>query len=151
MLLDKKAKNYYLGLVKKNDTELFDKEIFTEENFDWAMIVIDSRVVYIDYQAYLVPMLDFANYKEEPKNPNKILKPSFNEEGKADITAQSAVKKGSQVFVNNGMNGDNLLRFHGVSLENNSHNCYSISFTFSEREDELKDNRKAFFGKFFFI
>ena len=112
-------------------------------------MILDSRLIYVDYEAFLVPMLDFANYQE---NTEKAFRAKF-EEGNPESTlikSDSSITKGSQVFLNLGYSNQNYLLYHGIALKDNSHDCYAITATFTERqEDELREQRKNFFAKYF--
>jgi hypothetical protein len=114
-------------------------------------MILDSRIMYVDFEAFLIPMVDFANYKENPKNPLRIFKAKFDETyTTTDIKAGYDVKKGDQLFEDLGYTNDNYLVHHGIALEDNYHDCYSIQLSFSERHDDnLNEMRKEFFGHFF--
>lgn len=61
------------------------------------------------------------------------------------------IKKDVEIKLNPQTNGDNLLVYHGLTLDNNDeHDCLSLSLTFNERKDDrLVHERSKFFGKFF--
>jgi hypothetical protein len=134
-----------------NNTNEFDQDFFNTENLEWACMILDSRLMYINYEAFLIPMLDFANYQEDEENPTRTFRPKFDEGySKTDIKTQGNYAKDKQVFENIGYSGDNYLLYHGISLPNNGHDCYSTSLTFSEKqEDNLREYRKAFFARYF--
>ena len=52
----------------RNETEVFDSDIFNYENLEWAMLIIDTRSTIIGYESLLVPMIDIANIKEFKHN-----------------------------------------------------------------------------------
>lgn len=110
------------------------------------MIILDSRLVFIGYETYLVPMLDFVNLKLHDQDKFQA---KFDEQKIVNITAPVNYKKGEEVFINKQLNNDKLFIFHGIIPEENEHNCYSTSFTFSGRDDTLRSQRSKFFGKFF--
>jgi hypothetical protein len=131
-----------------NNTQTLDPNFYNIENIEWACMILDSRIIYVNYEAFLIPMLDFANYREVTE---KALRLKFDEAYQTtQIKADSLISKDSQVFVNLGMSNENYLLYHGIALRDNSHDCYSVSLSFSERQDdELKANRKEFFAKYF--
>ena len=136
--------------LAQNNTDLFNPEFFTEQNLEWGCFILDSRMVYIDYEAFLIPMLDSVNMKESAKNPSRVLKLKFEENGDSVVRASSDFSKGQEVFENIGFNSDNYLLYKGIVLENNFHDCYSLIASFSEKaEDGLKDFRKAVFSRYF--
>jgi len=129
-----------------------DPELYTAENFQWAILTLDSRLIYVDYEAFLIPMLDFANFGENQKTyPTKLFRPKFNEEYiTTEIKAENNFARGSQILVNPGQTGDQYLLHHGISIPNSKSNCYSLSLSFSDRQDDpLKDIRKEFFSSYF--
>jgi hypothetical protein len=46
--LDRRSRNM-VGLFEKN-AELFDQNIFNEQNVEWALIMIDSKIQYLNYR-----------------------------------------------------------------------------------------------------
>jgi hypothetical protein len=148
---EKKASNFFHAIVA-NNTDILDPTYYNAENIEWACLILDSRIIYVNFEAFLIPMLDFANYKENPQNPSRTLKPKFTNEANTytEIKAIADFTKGEQLFENPGYNGDHLLLYHGISLPDSYSNCYSMSLTFSERQDDpLKTRRKEFFSKYF--
>lgn len=147
-MIERKAQN--LHSLIKNNSDFFDLEIFTEENLEWGCFILDTRLIYIDFEAYLIPMLDLANVRESSRNPAKVLKLKFDENGSSVARAASDFARGQEVFENNGYNSDNMLLYKGFVLENNFHDCYSLIGSFSEKsEDGLKDMRKSVFSRYF--
>jgi hypothetical protein len=145
---ERKSRNIYNAIVA-NNTNVFDPEFYNQENIEWACLILDSRLIYIGYQAFLVPMLDFANYRENPVNPTKVLKPEFDKDN-TEIKALYDIKKSEQVYVDLGSSNNDLLLHHGITLENNYHDCYLLTLGFTSiHEDPLKNERKKFFAKFF--
>lgn len=96
-------------------------------------------------------MYDLANIKESTQKPSMLSKNKFQENSNStSIHALDSIKAGEEVFVNLGYNNDNYLLYHGLNVEPNSHDCFSIIVSFSERQDDpLKVSRKKFFSKFF--
>lgn len=133
-----------------NNTQIFNPEYFNESNFEWACFILDSRMIYIDYEAFLVPMLDIFQPKQSHKNPYKVLKLKFEENGNSIVKAIDNFEKGKEVFENIGFNSDNYLLYKGLVIENNFLDCYSLSASFNDKaEDGLKDIRKAVFSRYF--
>ncbi len=110
-------------------------------------MILDTRLVYINFEAFLVPMLDFANF--DTKDP--VLKPKFDEAyEKSEIKASVSHRQDDEIFRNIGFNNENYLIYHGLALSDNAQDCYSLSLSFSDRKDDsLKKNRAAFFAKYF--
>jgi len=147
-MTERRSQSMY-SLVQ-NNTDFFNLDIFTELNLEWACFILDSRMIYIDYEAFLVPMLDFAHPKESSNNPSRVLKLKFEENGESIVRAMTDFQKGQEVFENSGFNSDNYLLYKGAILENNFHDCYSLAASFTEKsEDGLKEFRKAVFSRYF--
>jgi hypothetical protein len=110
-------------------------------------MIMDTRLIYIDYEAFLVPMLDFANF--ETTLP--VFKSKFEDTySKTELKTVSSIKEEAEIFRNVGFNNENYLLYHGIALQNNQQECYSLSLSFTERKDDnLKSNRAAFFAKYF--
>jgi hypothetical protein len=148
-LLEKKSKIFQSGIFEKN-VELFNPELFNKENVEWVFLIIDSRAKTINYELCLVPMIDFVSIRENPRNPSKIQKINVDNNLRLEARAIVDFSKGEEVYDNLGLSNDLYLIYHGVVLENNFHDCYSIQVTFTERkEDSLMNKRKDFFQKFF--
>ena len=148
MLLGKKAK-YLHNIIVANNTDIFDTDFYNLENIEWACIILDSRLIYVDYEAFLIPMLDFANYKENSNNPDKVFQANFS--GKStQIKAGDNLNKNEQLFESFKYSNDYLLVHHGMTLENNYHDCFLLNMGFTNRQDDsLRNERKNFFAKFF--
>jgi hypothetical protein len=147
-LAERKARSYFN--LFKNEKDL-NTEYLNEENLEWAIFIVDSRTKYVDYEGFLIPMYDFAGFKESTRQPAKLSKAKFEENSNStNIDAIDNFKAGEEVFVNLGFSNDNYLLYHGVNVEPNSHDCFSVTATFSERQDDmLRATRKQFFSKFF--
>ena len=140
-----------LGLVQ-NNTDVFNMDVFTFENLEWACFTLDSKEITIDFETFLVPMLDLVQLKESPVNPSRVLKVKFEENGDAIVRAMADFSKGEPVFENFGLNSDDYLIHKGQVLENNFHDCYSVSASFNDKaEDGLKEYRKAVFARYFLL
>jgi len=147
-MTEKRSQSMYSLVI--NNTDFFNTEYFTEQNIEWVCFILDSRIVYIEYEAFLVPMLDFALPNEAANNPSRVLKLKLEENGDSIVRAMSDFSKGKEVFENYGYNSDNYILYKGTVIENNFHDCYSISVSFSDKaEDGLKEIRKAVFSKYF--
>lgn len=135
----------------KTVTEVFDNNLYNIENLEWAMLIIDTRSTLIGYENLLVPMLDFVNIRESPRNPSRTMKLKFEENQHAEVKSQSDVAKGAEVFENLPLSSDNLLLTKGIINENNFHDCYSFIGNFDERsqDDGLNRIRNAVFSRYF--
>jgi len=149
-MLEKKANNYFHAIVK-NNTNLFEVDFYNVENIEWACMILDSRLIYVDYEAFLIPMLDFANYAESKENPTRVFRAKFNEEyTQTSIKSQANVEKGAELFENLGYSNENYLLYHGLAFKDNTHDCFIISLSFSGKQDDnLKEIRKTFFARYF--
>lgn len=95
-------------------------------------------------------MLDLVQPRESPVNPARVLKLKFEENGDAIVRAMTDFSEGQPIFENFGLNSDDYLIHKGLVLENNFHDCYSLSASFDDKaEDGLKEYRKAVFARYF--
>lgn len=134
----------------QNNTDFFDLEVFNFKNLEWACFTLDSKLITIDFETFLIPMLDLVQPKESAVNPSRALKLKFEENGDAVVRAMADFTKGQPVFENFGLSSDDYLIHKGIVLENNFHDCYSISASFNDKaEDGLKEFRKAVFSRYF--
>lgn len=134
----------------QNNSETFNPEYFTESNLEWACFILDSRMIYVGYEAFLIPMMDLAQPRESAKNPARVLKLKFDENGNAFVKANSDFFESQEVFENIGYNSDNYLLYKGLVLKNNFYDCFSLAASFNEKaEDGLKEVRKAVFSRYF--
>ncbi len=147
-MAERKARSYYN--ILKNEKDL-NPEYWNEENLEWAIFIVDSRTRYVGYEGFLIPMYDFAGFKESTKQSSTLDKIKFEENSNStNIHSMDDFKAGEEVFVNLGFNSDNYLLYQGTIVDPNSHDCFSIISSFSERQDDaLKSKRKEFFSKFF--
>ncbi len=133
-----------------NRTDSLNKEYFTESNIEWACFILDSRLVYVDYEAYLIPMLDFAYPGQSDINPSRVLKLKFEENGDSTVRSMSDFSKDQEVFENYGYTSDSNLLHKGFILENNFHDCYSMILSFNDKtQDDLKQFRISVFSRYF--
>jgi hypothetical protein len=149
-MLETRARNFHHALVV-NNTDVFDAEFYSEKNIEWACLILDSRLIAVNFESFLIPMLDFVNYAENSQSPERLFRPRFNEAyTTTEVKANSLVREGDEIFENLGYNNDNYLLYHGIVLRDNSYDCYSMSLSFTERQDDnLRETRKTFFGRYF--
>jgi len=150
ILFEKRLRGFQSAMFDKNQS-IFNSEHYNKENLEWALHILDSRLRTVNFENALIPMLDFINCKDNPKNPSKIQKIVLNAEtNHSESKAMADFAKDSQVFDSYGYNNDILLTYQGFALEDGYFDCYSFSATFSERKDDnLISKRKDFFQKFF--
>ena len=143
--IEKRSRALVRGLFSKHP-ELFDAEIFNEDNVEWALHLIDSRIQNIGHRSIFAPLLDFFRFSA---SNNELIKQTENQN--VSIKVNFDIKKGEEIMYNPKLSSDHLLMYYGIVLENNEDNdCYSISLTFSERKDDsLASKRSAFFSKYF--
>lgn len=95
-------------------------------------------------------MLDFIHFDENRINPGKYFKPTFTENSFVDFKSINNYKKDDQVFTKLPQNNEYFLIYHGEVVEDNEHDCYSLTLSFTEKQgDALSEKRKQFFQKFF--
>jgi len=127
---------------------LFDPEIFHEENVEWAISLIDSRVFTVRFRTLLIPMIDNIRLNgeagEQARDFSKESEWVFELKSNDDYQVNDELKRNPK------LTGDLLLVHHGITLDNNKYDCLSLGLTFSERKDDrLAGKRTEFFGKYF--
>lgn len=93
-------------------------------------------------------MLDSMRFEVTDLNIEK----GYNKESnKIEVKTNKFLVKNQEVKINPKLNGDYLLMYYGLTLDNNEENdCLSLSLTFSERKDDkLIAERTKFFSKYF--
>ncbi len=151
---EQRAKNIVNGLLK-NHKDLFDENIFNEENIEWSIYIYDSMIQYAGYRSMIIPYLDFMEITSE--ETGEIIKTSSslaenNLEYSINLQFKNyKISKNQEIKRNIKMNGDFLLTYHGIVLDNNEeYDCLSLGLSFSERTDDKYSNERIkFFGKFF--
>ena len=96
-------------------------------------------------------MASLVNYGNDPAHPEKISAFVRNPTtGLIEYPAFKAFKKDEEVVFSGQMNGQNLLAYHGITIDNNHWDCYGIQVTFTgNKDDSMASKRKNFFAKFF--
>lgn len=150
LYLDKKAKGIYAAFVEDNN-EVFDKEVFSLENIEWALLTVESRLLYVQWEAFLIPMYDFAEYgvnnsqnfkgNNSKKDDNKLTVSFFSPDN---------FDAGNSLYNIPTQDSTDLLVSNGKYIDNHYNNCFSLILTFSQRkEDELSKKRAKVFSKYF--
>ncbi len=149
LMLDKKARNIHDAYTKAFPS-LFDKEIFSIENIDWAITTIESRLIFLNYEGFLFPMLDLMSFGANKINPSKVI--SFDKDENLNFTFKAITSFGAKttIYDNPGFSNERLLVSTGkVSVGSNT-DCYNIVLSFSgKKEDSLSKKRSEFFSKYF--
>jgi hypothetical protein len=77
MALRNKAEGIFKSVVKEYP-EVFDVEKFSVENIYWALVTVESRILFINYQAFLLPMLDCVTFEESKVDKKRSFTRSTN-------------------------------------------------------------------------
>ena len=92
----------------KGQPETSNDKIFTVENLEWALLTVESRVKFINYQAYMLPMIDLFSLKNNRDNSKKKNE-SFTDDKAPVIKAFDKFNKGDVLYDNDGLGNDSLL------------------------------------------
>ena len=112
----------------------FPSEIFTYDNYRWATAILDSRSIWWSGKRHLVPMLDFINCIQGPKE-STVHTTSLDDTGKYALTkAPWSFKQGEQLFENYGQPNHIYYTYHGFILPINSHDCVSFDLSMTSNE-----------------
>jgi hypothetical protein len=99
-------------------------------------------------RSVLAPVLDSFRFESTDFSlDKKFIENNYSVETRIN----KSIAKDQEIKVNPKMEGDSLLIYYGITLENNEeHDCFSLSLTFSERKDDkLASQRSKFFSKYF--
>ena len=80
--------------------DVFDQEKFSLENVEWALNIVDSRLLYIGYEAFLVPMLDSITPGQAKSDKlAKVFKPEVEKTTKKlTFSVMEDIKKGDKMY-----------------------------------------------------
>eukprot|EP00759_Apiculatamorpha_spiralis_P053224 PhF_6_TR6130/c0_g1_i1/m.9085/K19199/SETD3; histone-lysine N-methyltransferase SETD3 len=115
-------------LFQDNYPDVFPMEYFTWDNYKWALGILNTRMIWWDFEPHLVPMLDMINCKEGPA-PGVVARPhrTFSEHVYAVTKAPWGFNVGDEVFENYGQNNPYYFYSHGFVLQPNSVDCASLN------------------------
>ena len=153
---EQRARNVVHGLLSQHP-DLFNPDIFNEENMQWAYNLYDASIHYVESKSLLIPFIDFMSFSAENEIGSFEKEVIVNKEEplkytlKVKLSGYKRILNGSEVKRNPKLNGDVLMTYYGLALDNNEDNdCLSLGLSFSERKDDkLISERIKFFGKFF--
>ncbi len=149
MALRNKAEGIFKSVVKEYP-EVFDVEKFSVENIYWALVTVESRILFINYQAFLLPMLDCVTFEESKVDKKRSFTPEVLTDGTINFFSMDKVAKDDLITENVKFPNDKLLMSYGQVVRNYSQDCYSITVAFSSNaDDKLHETRRDFFGKYF--
>lgn len=151
LYLDNKASGIFRTIVQ-GYPDIFDKELFSKDNIYWALTVIDNRLLFSNWEASLIPMIDcitFGVRENDNENEGKF-SPQVDENRNLRIPAQSKFAKGSLIVDNIGFSNEKLVMSYGQFIQGLSKDCFTLSVSFTGiKEDTLAYKRKEFFSKYF--
>lgn len=149
LMIDKKARNIH-DAYTKTFPSLFDKEVFSIENIDWAITTIESRLIFLNFEGFLLPMLDLMAFGANKINPTKVI--SFEKDDNFNFTFKAISSFGAKttIYDNPGFSNERLLVSTGKVSVGSTTDCYNIVLSFSgKKDDTLSKKRAEFFSKYF--
>jgi hypothetical protein len=148
LYIDKKARGIHEAFTI-GYPDVFNKEIFTVENIDWALITVESRMIYVGYEGMIIPMLDNLSYSINKKKSNKGMSGKI-ENNIISFKAIDFFPVNSEIYDNPNFNNEKLLISNGKISIGSGFDCYNLILSFSQRkEDQLSKKRIDFFSKYF--
>mmetsp|Transcript_703 Transcript_703/g.894 ORF Transcript_703/g.894 Transcript_703/m.894 type:complete len:972 (+) Transcript_703:13-2928(+) len=126
----------------------------TEAEFRWGHYILDSRSIWWNNKRHLVPLLDLINCGEGDwlekgrDSPNRVhsTKQSSHMDRHHGTTIETAdtyssqeLKIGEQLFENYGQPNNIYLQYHGFVLDDNSHDCVSVSIPIESGDEGMLD------------
>lgn len=154
MTVENRAKGVYEVIIKEN-LDIFDENYFSQDNIEWAIATVESKILYGRLQTFLLPMLDHITFAESTSDSTKTFNPEVVNEENTDsktikVFAQNKFSKGDLVTENIKMNNERMVLNFNQMIDNRNSECFSISLNFSSnKEDRLAEIRAKFFQKYF--
>jgi hypothetical protein len=154
MAIENRAKGAFDILIKDN-LDIFDEIKFSQDNIEWAIATVDSKILYGKWQAFLLPMLDHITFAESTSDPTKTFSPEIIKEENTEsktirVFAQNKFSKGNLVTENINMKNEKIILNFNQIITNKKTDCFSISLNFStNKEDKLAEMRAKFYQKYF--
>lgn len=130
----------YASLIKgklfKKFPQIFAKKDYKPADYKWAIATVWSRAVDLEIEGtndrVLVPFFDMFNHSFDAKSNFTY---SSNAKG-FELTLESAVGKGSQVFIDYGAMGNSkLLSFYGFTVPENPHDYVELVLQLAPQAD----------------
>ena len=113
-------------------------EAWTQENFFWAMTILDSRSIWWGGKRNLVPLLDLINCQDGPEG-STVHKTELDGDGVNAVTlAPWNFGEGEQVFENYGQPNHVYFMYHGFVLEENAYDCSLMISGIHETDEGIK-------------
>lgn len=150
LFIEKKARGINDAFVQGHG-DIFDKDIFTVKNIEWALLTVESKAQFINWEAFLIPMYDFVKYSSSLSNPSKNSNPTLKfEPFNISFHAMNDFYANQHITENPRLPNSKLLLSYAQVVENSVFDCFSITLTFSGRsEDSHSKKRIDFFSKYF--
>jgi len=150
MKIENRAKGTFDILIKDN-LDIFDEKQFSQDNIEWALATVDSKVLYGKWLAFLIPMLDHVSFAESTADSTKIFNPEVNKENNTiKVFAQNKFAKDDLITENMNMTNEKFILNYNQIITNKKKDCFSISLNFStNKEDQLATMRAKFYQKYF--
>lgn len=164
--IDNRVGAIYNTFVKEYP-DVFDEGIFCKENLEWALYTVDSKMVFVGYEAFIIPMLEYfkmgiskVNGQEKRTSTNELKRRHYDHDtGYSDESqpliqvkfyAQDNFTANSVITENPKFANDRLLISYGRFVLDKPDDCFNISLSFSaKKEDSLAKERERFFQKYF--
>lgn len=149
MGLRSKAEGIFKSVVLEYP-DTFDKEMFSVDNLFWALVTVESRILFINYQAFILPMIESVTFEESKVDKKRNFTPEVLTDGSINFFSMDKVAPQEVVVENINFPNDKLLMSYGQVVRNHSNDCFTVSVAFSmNTDDALHEVRRDFFSKYF--
>ena len=146
MRLENKSQGIFKNVIQAYP-EYFDEEKFSAQNIEWALNIVESRVLYANFQSFLLPMLDSVSFESQ----DEFFNPEINNETRVvKVLSDKAFKKNDKISLLMNLRNERYLLYYGRIVENYKYDCFTFSLSFSsKKEDSLAQRRVSFYQKYF--
>lgn len=147
-MLDKKIRGINEAFVG-GYPDIFDKDVFSNENIEWALLTVESRLQFINYEGVLFPMYDLVSFGVNPNDKTKQSNHLYENE-KITIKAITSFESGQEIFDHPSLQNERLLISYGRITKDSPEDCFGINLSYTtKKEDQLAKKRVEFFSKYF--
>ena len=147
--IDKKARGMHEAYTQQHP-DVFDKDIFSVSNIEWALLTVESRLIFVNYEGFLMPMLDLISYSPNKQNPSKFMTPVVDKDLTIKFKSINSFNQGDLLYDNPNLPNEKLLVSFGKVSPGSTADCLNLVLSFTQRkEDEMSKKRVDFFAKYF--
>lgn len=150
LFIEKKARGINDAFIGSH-SNIFDKDVFTVANIEWALLTVESKAQFVNWEAFLIPMYDFVTYGSHRDSPHKIGESNLSYEPfSISFKAMANFKADDPILVNPKLPNSKILQSYAQVVKDSAFDCFALTLSFSSRsEDTFSKKRIDFFSKYF--